>query len=499
MRQMRMRLAVAAPLAALALLAAGCGGSTSSKGGASGSAAGATVIPASAVAYVSIDSDLGSDQWKKVDALSKKFPGRAKALADLRKELVKQNLDFQKDVKPALGPEIDVAWLDFADNGQNVVAVTQPKDDAKLAALVKQNNSDSSNQKLYTEKVGDWTAVAGSQARLDRLKSAQNGAKLADDGTFKDAVADLPGEALVKVYVNGASIRQAVQQGLAPTVRQSGLLGKAIPNLGWVSASASAASNGVGFQAGAKSRSATGKSFKSALVDRLPAGALADLSFDDLASNLRQVMNQFGSSFEAQKAQVEQALGISEGDLLKLLSNEGALAVYPSSGGDRYPSVELLLKVTDEAKARQVLDRLSALAPAAGAVVRPVTIGGVAAHEIALKGAGISVYYGVFKGVLGVSNSKSALAGLGRSGKKLSADPVFTDARSAAKAPSSTTGFAYVNLNSAFAEIFKDIGASATGPDTAEVRANLEPLQSFFAYGARNGDVTHFNGFLVIK
>ena len=31
------------------------------------------------------------------------------------------------------------------------------------------------------------------------------------------------------------------------------------------------------------------------------------------------------------------------------------------------------------------------------------------------------------------------------------------------------------------------------------MRANLEPLQSFFAYGARNGDVTHFNGFLVIK
>jgi hypothetical protein len=489
MRGMRMRLA-AAPLAALALLAAGCGGSSSSKGSASGSAAGATVVPASAVAYLSVNTDLGSDQWKKVDALSKKFPGRAKALADFEQQLAKQGIDFKKDVKPALGPEVDVAWLDFADGGQNAVAVTQPKDDAKFAALVKKNNADSSNHKLYTEKVGDWTALAQSQATLDRLKSAQNGAKLADDSSFKDAVADLPDEALVKAYVNGGAVRQAVQQGLAPSVGQSGLLGKAIPNLRWLSASASAASNGVGFQAGVKSSNAKTKSYKSELVDRLPAGALADLSFNNIASNLRQVLNQSG--LKAQAAQVEQALGISENDLLKLLSNEGALAVYPSARGQRYPSVELLLKVNDEAKARKLLARLSALAPMAGATVKPVTIGGVAAHELVVNGQ-VSIDYGVFDGVLAVSNSRSALGGLGGSGGKLSSDPVFSDARSAAKAPSSTTGFAYVNLQALFKEVFEYIGADA------ELRANLAPLRSFFAYGARKGDVTHVNGFLEIK
>jgi hypothetical protein len=486
---MRMCLAAAAPLAVLALLAGGCGGS-GSKGSASGSAAGATVVPASAVAYLSVNTDLGSDQWKKVDALSKKFPGRAKALADFEQQLAKKGIDFNKDVKPALGPEVDVAWLDLADGGQNAVAVTQPKDDAKFAALVKKNNADSSNHKLYTEKVGDWEALAESQATLDRLKSAQNGAKLADDSSFKDAVADLPDEALVKAYVNGASIRQAVQQGLAPSVPQSGVLGKAIPNLGWLSASASAASNGVGFQAGVKSSSTKTKSYKSELVDRLPSGALADLSFNNLASSLRQVLSQSG--LKGQAAQVEQALGISESDLLKLFSNEGALAVYPTARGERYPSVELLLKVNDEAKARKLLARLSALAPMAGATVKPVKIGGVAAHELVVNGQ-VSIDYGVFDGVLAVSNSRSALGGLGGTGAKLSSDPVFSDARSAAKTPSSTTGFAYVNLQGVFKEVFEYIGASA------EVRANLAPLRSFFAYGARKGDVTHLNGFLEIK
>ena len=495
MRRMRMRLAAVAPLAALALLAGGCGGS---KGSASGSGAGATVVPASAVVYLSVNSDLGSDQWKKVDALSKKFPGRAKALADFRKELAKQSLDFQKDVKPALGPEIDVAWLDFADGGKNMVFLTQPKDEAKFDALVAKANSSDPKDKAYTTKVGDWTALAESQATLDRLKSAQNGSKLADDSSFKDAVADLPDEALVKVYVNGGAVRQAAQQGLAPSVPQSGLLGKAIPNLEWLSASASAASNGVGFQAGVKSSGTKTKSYKSELVDRLPAGALLDLSFNNLSSSLRRVMNQFGSSFQSQKAQLEQVLGITENDLLKLLSNEGALAVYPNARGERYPSVELLLKVTDEAKARKLLARLSALAPMAGATVKRVTIAGVAAHELVVSGE-VSVDYGVLDGVLAVSNSRSALAGLSRGGVKLGSDPVFTDARSAAKAPSSTTGFAYVNLRGLVAEVFKVLGGLGPGSDTAELRANLAPLRSFFAYGARKGDVTHLNGFLVIK
>ena len=157
---MRMRLAAAAPLAALALLAGGCGGSSSSKGSASGSAAGATVVPASAVAYVSVNSDLGSDQWKKADALSKKFPGRAKAIASFEKDLAKDDIDFQKDVKPALGPEVDFAWLDFADGGKNVVAVTQPKDPARLLVLVAKQNKGDPKNKLYIEKVGDWSAVA---------------------------------------------------------------------------------------------------------------------------------------------------------------------------------------------------------------------------------------------------------------------------------------------------------------------------------------------------
>ena len=98
----------AALLATLAAGLAGCGGGSANdlsvrlQSGASSSA------PMS-LAFVAIDSDLGSSQWQQLDELSKKFPGRDKALSQLRQELAENGVDYEQDVKPALGPEVDVA------------------------------------------------------------------------------------------------------------------------------------------------------------------------------------------------------------------------------------------------------------------------------------------------------------------------------------------------------------------------------------------------------
>jgi uncharacterized protein DUF3352 len=502
MPTMRMRLAAAALLAGLAVAGAGCGGSsTKEKQSASGGPSGAEVIPAGASVYISVNTDLESSQLKQADTLSKKFPARAKALADLRKEMAKDGVDFDRDVKPALGPEIDVAWLDLADNGANVVAVTQPKDEAKFAEVLEKANK-GEKDKLFMAKVGDWTALADSTAKLERLKSAQNGAKLADADRFKEAIADLPDEALAKVYVNGPAVRTAVQRNIVPNVAASGVFGKAIPHVGWLSASAESATEGVGFQAGVKGAQKNVSNYTSKLVDRLPAGALFDFSFSNLAAGVKESLKSFEDQpgFSAQKQQLEQALGMSvENDVLPLFADEGALAFYPGAAGSRIPGVELLFNVTDEAKARRVIERIGALAQLGGAVtVRPVTIAGVEAHELRLS-ASLSLFYGIFDGVLALSNSKAALAALVGNGKKLADDPLFTAAKSGAKAPDDTSGFMYINLHAAFPELFKDMGVSTSDPDIAEVRANLVPLQSFFAYGTKDGDVTRLAGFLAIK
>ena len=59
-----------AVLAAVAV-AAGCGG-----GGGGGSLPdGADIAPASSIAFVSLNTDFSSDQWRKVADLAGRFPG----------------------------------------------------------------------------------------------------------------------------------------------------------------------------------------------------------------------------------------------------------------------------------------------------------------------------------------------------------------------------------------------------------------------------------------
>jgi hypothetical protein len=96
------------PFLALAALLAGCGSAakTSSRGGSV--PAGASVVRAGVVAFVAVDSDTGSSQWKQLDELAQKFPGRDDLVAQLEQKISAQGVDYDTDVKPALGPELDV-------------------------------------------------------------------------------------------------------------------------------------------------------------------------------------------------------------------------------------------------------------------------------------------------------------------------------------------------------------------------------------------------------
>src|SRR4051794_16062959 len=94
------------PLLAALALVSGCGGGSGAAGGSTES--GATVVGEGVLAFASISSDLGSSQWQQADELALKFSLRDRALAQIKQELAKQNLDYNKDVKPALGPEVDV-------------------------------------------------------------------------------------------------------------------------------------------------------------------------------------------------------------------------------------------------------------------------------------------------------------------------------------------------------------------------------------------------------
>jgi len=216
---MRSRLIALAGVLCLALLAAGCGGSGSSgsgdgsNGSTSGTLpAGASVAPNSAL-FLYVDTDFESAQWQQIGALFDKFPGGKELLAKAEQQLDGVSLD---DVSAALGPETDVVFLDL--RSEDVVVMTQPKDEAKLQALLAQGD-----EKPVTTTVEGWTLIARSKLVLEGFEAARKDGVLSDSDAFQQAMDRLPAEAVAKLYVDGGAVQTKLDRALNKSGTPSGI------------------------------------------------------------------------------------------------------------------------------------------------------------------------------------------------------------------------------------------------------------------------------------
>jgi len=475
------------------VVAPGCGGSSTSASS-SGGAASAEVVPASVPVFVSVDSDLSSAQWQQVDELLSKFPARDEWLAQLRKSF-EEDADgvTWEDVKAAVGPEVGVAVLDFA-NGGTVVGLTQPKDEAKWEELLRKGNQ-SGDDKLYSTDFEGWKVFSDSQAKLDRFKEvAGSGPKLADDATFQDAMGALSDEALAKVYANGERVTAEAKQvfdRLNTAIAGGG-------TLRWLAADVVAEDDGA--HVVVRSRLDGTKlpgPYTAKLVDAIPSGVLALLSFSGDAvsvGNLRQQLEQgFGSA--GALPQVQQFLPILE-RLGTLFQHESAIYVRPGAG---IPEVTVVAQPDSPQQGVAAIDDLvQQVASATGLPLapKPVTIGSVDAKELNL--GRFSIFYGADGNRVVVSNSQQAFLDLNGSGPRLSDDATFNEAMDAAGMPDETNGFLYVNLKDSISLItsLAQLGGADVDP---QLRDNLRPLRSLVAWEAVDGDSAQATVFLEVK
>jgi hypothetical protein len=486
------RLIRIALLVALVLAVSGCGAKKDAA--ASG---GAELVSATAPVFISIDSNLSSDQWQQVDELFRKFPIRSQALSSLRSSLEEEpGLDYEQDIKPALGDEIDLVWLDFAAGGSNVVAVTKPKDADAFRRMIEKANEQSPDTLVVEERDG-WFVVSDTQQKLDRFREeSASGTKLADDTVFKDALAELPGEALVHVFARGESIVKALQGGV-PGLSPFQLGRDQKPE--FISAALSA--EGSGFRlVGAGRTEAEPKAqiepFESKFVSEVPADAVAFLTFrggDEFEQQMEK-MKQDGS-FGPGLGELERMLGFRIEPLLDLFSHEVGLYVRP---GSPIPEVTLLVDAPDE---QEVLGRvnttLQALTKAlptqpchappkeAGVDIKCIDLG-----VVQLRTAG-------FDDKVVLTIGQDAISKLQGDGPRLSDDDGFTSARDAADLPDKTAGFMWLDLEDGLPLI---LGLAQAGGQSipADIRANLEPLGSFLAWAETDGRSGSFTEFLQI-
>jgi hypothetical protein len=470
---MRLRSALALVLAVLPL-AAGCGAETPA------GPEGASVAPASAQLFLSVDTSFDSAQWKNARDLLDKFPDGERALDMVFGHLDAKGIDFDRDVKPALGPETDVVGLDLSGEGEFVV-LTQSDDLDKLKALLDRTGED-----FVFRSIAGWTAFSDSATVLDKFQGARADGTLATSSDFQDSMDEIGGDAVAKVYVNGGALQTAGP--LPGAIQRFALAVRAEGEGVRVEGGAELAENWNGFGS---------EPFKAELPNEVPAGALVYLDFNDLGSALKQVrdvMAQANPAIDGDLARIEDELGVSlDADVFPLFSGETALYVRR---GLLIPEVTLVTHVDDEQAAMVTIGKLVKGLRGYVPILQDETdiqIDGVTAKEVPL-GAPFSLYYAAFDGHLVITTSTDGIAALREHDNRLADDSGFKRALDEAGVPGETTGFGYVDLKAAIPYVLGFVG----GGSPPQAGANLEPLDRLVFYGTKDGRTVRFTGFLAV-
>ena len=475
-------------LLTVAPLAAGCGAAAGS------GPDGAAVAPAGAQLFLSVDTDFSSSQWKTAGDLVGKFPDGQKAVDFLLAQLNSNGLDFNKDIKPALGPETDVVALDLSKSG-SFVGLTKPDDPAKLKALLAK-----SDQQVVTREIDGWTAFAETAAVLDSFEQARAGGTLDGNADFQDAMSKVDDSGLVRLYLNGTALEKRLQS--QPQFPMATVLpGGKVPS---VVVSATAESGGLRIEGAEKIAEAQAgfapDEFKAGLPSEVPAGALVYLDFNNLGAGLkalRDTVGQSNPSFDRDLAQIESQIGVSlDDDVLPLFAGETAFYVRQ---GFLIPEVTLVTHVEDEHKAMATVDKLvGALRqyiPTAP-VPKSTEIAGVMAKEVPVNPP-FSLFYAAFDGHLVLTTARDGIAALRSHDDRLADDADFKKALDDAGVPDETSGFGYLNLKAGLPYALGFAGA-AGGAIPSQVSSNIEPLKSLVFYSSKDGNTLRFAAFLAV-
>jgi hypothetical protein len=180
-----------------------------------GGAQPAEVIPADAVAYLSLDLDPSASQKIEAFKMLKKFPGLEKELGlnttdDLRRlffDEVKQeegcdNLDYDRDIAPWIGERMAVAAVPDAEPGFDVpVFVLQVSDqEAAREGIGAFYDCVGSEEGFGFAFSGDYVLVTDTEKRAKAVAASAAEGSLADDQAFQDWTGEVGDPGIITMY-----------------------------------------------------------------------------------------------------------------------------------------------------------------------------------------------------------------------------------------------------------------------------------------------------------
>ncbi len=478
-------------LAVAALIAAsGCGGQTGTSGAMGDSA---KAVPATALAYIDVNTDRGSDAWRTLTSLGEKFPAYAEASKSFQRDLGRSSGTCDtnlSDLQDVLGADAGAAItsVDPAGGGTpNWVVYIASNDDGKVKDAVEsckdtEKAGSYDGYTLYTDghdshlAVGDNVLLlADSEGNLHQSIDLLGGKgdSLADDAGFATAANEFTDGSLLNGYVDTQRIARLMSLAAlagAPEADAAQLQ----QSLKWLSTvktltfSVTPSDSGIHVSSSMTATSADDLPgpHRGGLTDRLPADTFAFLSASDLGDNLGPLLAAAGTTVGsgAQAHLMRDVVALTNGDLLFYLRPG-----LPVSGA-------LLLRPDDPTRGMQTLSKLLRMnLPDAGLHAR--------GNRIPVA-PGINVSWKRVGDVIAVSNDPTA----GTVPDQTLADTQsYQDFLRAAGAPSDASVVLYVDVPAI-------LGMAPTSVD-----ANLKHLGGIAAWTSTEGTTVTSDLFVQVK
>jgi hypothetical protein len=490
-----------------ALLAAGCGNTSSSS---TDPSQGASAMPSGTLFYADVNLDQGSSAWKQFTAVGQRFPGWQELAGKVVKSLnstgqTSGSLTFKDDVQPWLGGSaaIGVTSLDASGGSAHYVAFVASRDDGKAKDAVAKDakpDGDYGGYALYADKnskgeaaVGDGAVlVSGDTQTLHDAIDARNGEadSLASDDGFSSAMAKLPADSLVRGYVSTQKLAELAGMaalggaGGSGAAAQTQALAKTLDSIDSLSFAAWANGNGYRLTLRSTLKRGTQQSplaiAPSSLTGLVPGDAFAFLAFGDYGSYLKQGLQSSTPGLGQQLNLLQQQTGISvQHDLLPLLSGDGVFYTAPGVP----VRAALVLKPDDPHAAALTMHKIMILVSQEqpGARVTPLASG--TGEQVDLGGLTLS-WRLTGGGLIAIGNDPAA--GTAPS-SPLASSPAYANLLNQAGVPDGANVPLYLNLSDAL-KLFP-----------ISVDPNLTHVGGVLAWSSRNGQDTSADLFIQVK
>lgn len=458
----------------------------------------ATVLPASTVAFVTVDANPSLSQ--KVDLLKVlgKFPALKSKVTigaqdDPRKWVIEQilkstcpSLSFAKDFAPWVGDHVALGAVDVGATSPAPVAALQARDGGAAISALKKMTACAKSKDFIFATSGGYVVASDSRAHLDKILTAAKTAPLSADATYRTWAGRFDADGIVRFYVAPSAVEllaKAVGSG-QPQVAQQ--FKKALGSFRGMVGYLGATNDGLEFKMAIGSKAlSSGTATLGTEIANLPADTALALGFGVAPSWSKKLSSSFLAGFgqglsaggrtlpsTAQfESMVKQYTGLSvPGDLATLLGKAVVLSVGGTAPADlaglQSPfQLPIGLKIDgDPAKIRAVVAKIEA------------KVGGTLEHLGFTSRTRGSDYI-----VATNATYAQALAGSG----SLGTDPTFL---AAVANPDRAQGIFFLRFDSAWRTAIIKLLARTGMPDERQVLANTAPLSALGVSQWTDGD-----------